>query len=67
LLRRLTLLAVCLASAGCMKDYLARFRGTGFDDRTKELTAEIPQRAKEGKPFTFSTKAQEIEKNFGFE
>lgn len=62
------LLAAFLAFAGgCIQDYLARLRGTGFDESSRRLTSEIPQRAKEGKPFTFSTKAQEIEADFGYQ
>jgi hypothetical protein len=65
--RTVVLTGLMALLTGCVNDYLARWRGTGYDEKTKEFTSEIPQRAKEGKPFSFSTKAQEIEKDFGFE
>ncbi len=60
-------LIVTLTPAGCTFDFLDRLRGPGFDDDSKRLTSELPQRKREGKPFSFSTKGREIEKNFGFE
>ncbi len=59
-------LFLILPAGGCVRDYLARLRGPGFDERSKEFTAEVPQRENAGKSFSFSTKAQEIEQNFGF-
>jgi hypothetical protein len=53
-------------SAGCITDYIARLRGPGFDDGSKRLTSEVPARENAGKPFGFSTKAQEIEANLGY-
>jgi hypothetical protein len=67
-LRRLTWLAVLVVlPMGCIKDWASRLRGPGFDEGTRRFTSEIPERANEGKPFSFSTKAQEIEGNFGFQ
>ncbi len=61
------LIVLIVAPTGCVKDYLARWRGPGFDENTKRFTSELPQRKNEGKPHSFSTKAREIESNFGFE
>jgi hypothetical protein len=66
--RRLAWLMLLLVlPAGCIKDSLNRLRGPGFDDRSKRMTSEIPERENAGKPFSFSTKAQEIERDFGFQ
>jgi hypothetical protein len=66
--RRLVwLLPLLLLPTGCIKDYLGRLRGPGFDDRSKRMTSEIPAREEAGKPFSFSTKAQEIGRDFGFQ
>jgi hypothetical protein len=66
--RRLAWLTLLLTlSTGCIKDYLNRLRGPGFDNGSKRMTSEIPARENAGKPFSFSTKAQEIERDFGFQ
>ena len=65
-----TLLAVAMTAcgaSGCTKNHLSDVRGPGFNDQAKNLTADIPQRENAGKPYSFSTKAREIEQNFGFE
>ena len=66
-LRVLLFLVVPIFAAGCVKEHLSKARGPGFNDQAKDLTADVPQRENAGKPFSFSTKAREIEENFGFE
>ncbi|MBW3596096.1 MAG: hypothetical protein KY475_02345 [Planctomycetes bacterium] len=63
------LLLFCFAvfPAGCVKEYLSKVRGPGFDERSREFAAEAPAREDAGRPFSFSTKAREIEQNFGFD
>jgi hypothetical protein len=54
-------------TAGCIQEQLARLRGPGFDERSKRLTSDIPDREEAGRPHSFSSKAQEIEADFGFQ
>ena len=64
----LALLAVSVTlPTGCTREHLSRLRGSGFDERSNRMTAEIPSREEAGKPYSFSSKAQEIEANFGFQ
>jgi hypothetical protein len=55
-----------ILSPGCTREHFARLRGPGFDEGSKRLTSEIPAREEAGKPHSFSSKAQEIESNFGY-
>jgi hypothetical protein len=53
-------------ATGC-QEHLARLRGPGFDEGSKRFTSEIPEREQAGRPHNLSSKAREIEANFGFQ